>query len=344
MSGEPATIRHLLLQTAKRLGSASEARWVVEHALGSGANAVVLARGDEPVQGAVAAAVDSIVTRRTAGEPLQYLLGSWAFRRLELAVDRRVLIPRPETEVMVGYALEELARAVADPDGPAMWAATDGPDRRQGTDEPGQAAAGGGGRCGGGGGGVAGQVDPLVVVDLGTGSGAVALSLAVEGPERIGQRAMQVWAVDDSTDALAVAGVNLQALSMSIPATAEVHLAHGDWFDALPPALAGRVTLAVANPPYVSEAEWSTLDPEVRDFEPRRALVGGPVGREAVDRILAAACHWLAPWGVMVMELAPHQADDAALRALVDGFDGVLVRPDLAGRARVLVARRWAEP
>lgn len=334
MSGEPTTIRHLLLQTAKRLGSASEARWVVEHALGSGANAVVLARGDEPVQGAVAAAVDRIVMRRTAGEPLQYLLGSWAFRRLELAVDRRVLIPRPETEVMVGYALEELARAVAGSDGPAMWPATDGPDRRQGTDEPGQAAAGGGD----------GQVDPLVVVDLGTGSGAVALSMAVEGPERIGQRAMQVWAVDDSTDALAVAGVNLQALTTSIPATAEVHLAHGDWFDALPPVLAGRVTLAVANPPYVSEAEWSTLDPEVRDFEPRRALVGGPVGREEVDRILAVACHWLAPWGVMVMELAPHQADDAALRALVDGFDGVLVRPDLAGRARVLVARRWAEP
>lgn len=331
MSTAPTTVRGLLLETARLLGSASEARWVVEHAVGPGANAVVLARGDDPVEASVAGAVERIVGRRLAGEPLQYLLGSWAFRRLELAVDPRVLIPRPETEVLVGYALDELARAVADDLAPGAGPGAAGPGRGQHADEPGSAVDHGNG----------GEVPPLVVVDLGTGSGAIALSMAVEGPERIGGRTLEVWAVDDSSEALTVAAANLQVTRRAYPGAAHVHLVTGDWFDALPPTLAGSVGLIVTNPPYVSESEWSTLDPEVRDFEPRRALVGGPTGHEAVDRILASACHWLAPWGVLVMELAPHQADDAALRALVDGFDGVLVRPDLAGRARALVARRW---
>lgn len=294
------TVRQILLDTARALGSATEARWVVEHALGPGTNAVVAARGAEPVDAAAAAVVDDIVRRRQAGEPLQYLLGSWAFRRLELAVDPRVLIPRPETEVVTGHALDELARAASDV--PA--------DR------------------------------PVVAVDLGTGSGAIALSLAVEGVERVTDRGLQVWAVERSPDALAVATANVDSVRRRHPAAAEVTLAAGDWFDALPADLAGTITLVVANPPYVAEAEWPELDVEVR-HEPRQALVSGPTGTEDLDRIVEAAPRWLAPWGVLVVELAPHQAQDVALRALVSGFDGVLIRHDLAGRPRAVVARRW---
>ncbi len=301
--GEVVALRDLLLATARELGSASEARWMVEHAVGAGANALVLARRGTAVDAGIAGKVAGLVERRRRGEPLQYVLGTWAFRRLELAVDPRVLIPRPETEVVVGHALAELGRAAGDGPGPGTA--------------------------------------PVVAVDLGTGSGAIALSLAVEGPACTSGRELQVWAVDASPDALAVASANRRSVFRAHPGAAAVHLTQGDWFEALPEELAGHVTLAVANPPYVSEAEWARLDPEVRDHEPRRALVGGPVGTEEIDRILHAACRWLAPWGVLVMELAPHQAEDAALRALVDGFDGVLVRPDLAGRSRALIARRW---
>lgn len=295
-----ATVRQVLLQAARHLGSAAEARWVLEHALGPGANAVVAARSDTTMDPASVAVVDDIVARRRAGEPLQYLLGTWAFRRLELAVDPRVLIPRPETEVVTGHALDELARAAGDVPG---------------------------GR-------------PVVAVDLGTGSGAIALSVAVEGPERLAGRPLEVWAVDRSADALVVASANADTVSRDHPGAAPVRLAEGDWFDALPAELQGAVTLVVSNPPYVTEGEWPGLALEVH-HEPRRALVSGPTGTEDLDRIVEEAPRWLAPWGVLVVELAPHQAQDVALRALVSGFDGVLIRNDLAGRARALVARRW---
>lgn|GEM_PF-60733 len=321
-----ATVRDVLLRARDQLGSATEARWVVEAALERDAAATALPPGPPSCQGgggrprssrpraAVALArtgaamspravqeVDDMVARRLSGEPLQYVVGEWSFRTLELAVDPRVLIPRPETEVVCGRALDELARAAADAPG-----------------------------------GV-----PVVVVDLGTGSGALALSLAVEGPARLGGRPLEVWATDDSPGALEVAAANLSAVRAGHPEAAPVRLAAGSWFEALPGELAGRVTLVVSNPPYVSEAEWERLDPVVRDHEPRTALVAGPVGTEAIDRILEEAPRWLGPWGVAVLELAPAQAEDAALRALVSGFDGVLMRPDLAERARVLVARRW---
>ncbi|MCK4176321.1 peptide chain release factor N(5)-glutamine methyltransferase [Aciditerrimonas ferrireducens] len=299
-------VRDVLLRTARQLGSAMEARWVLEHVLGQGTSAILLAQRAARLDPGALARLDRLVDRRLSGEPLQYVLGSWSFRGIELRVDPRVLIPRPETEVVVGHALDEL--------GPALDLA---------------AALGQSPHA------------EVLAVDLGTGSGAIAAALAVEGPARVGDRPLRVLAVDDAPDALEVAAANLQALGKRHPGAAPVELRQGDWFDALPGDLAGQVTLAVANPPYVAEAEWRALDPTVRDHEPRRALVGGPTGREAVDRILAQACRWLAPWGVLVVELAPSQAEDAALRALVDGFDAVVVRHDLAGRPRALIARRW---
>jgi release factor glutamine methyltransferase len=116
-----------------------------------------------------------------------------------------------------------------------------------------------------------------------------------------------------------------------------VRLAAGDWFAALPQELRGAVDLVVANPPYVGEAE--TLPAEVADWEPAAALVAGPTGLEAVAAVVAGAPAWLRRPGVLVVEIAPHQATDAAVLARAAGFASVEVRPDLTGRPRALVGR-----
>jgi release factor glutamine methyltransferase len=275
----------LMADLAEQLGSPIEARWIVEHA------------GPERAR--------SLAARRSSGEPLQYVLGRWPFRSVELSVDPRVLIPRPETEQVVEVALAELERS--------------------------STAAG-----------VTGRVPRSV--DLGTGSGAIALSLAVEGGAVLA--GLEVWATDASADALAVARHNLDALADCDPvAAARVRLVGGSWFDALPVGLAGRLDLVVSNPPYVAESEYPGLDPVVRDFEPRSALVAeagedGTGGMAAIEAIVARAPGWLRPTGVLVVEISPSQADasvDAAHRA---GFGRVTTARDRAGRLRVLVAGR----
>ena len=225
-----------------------------------------------------------MVERRGTGEPLQYVLGLWSFRRLELVVDRRVLIPRPETETVVEVALAEL--------------------RRLGVERP-------------------------LAVDLGTGSGAIALSIALEVP------AARVWGTDRSEDALAVARANLAGMGSRV--ATRVRLAAGDWFDALPDELRHQVDLVVANPPYVGDDE--ALPPEVADWEPPGALLAGPTGLAAVAEILAGAPAWLRRPGVVVVEIAPHQADRAVALAWAAGFTTVEVRPDLSGRLSALVGR-----
>ncbi len=228
--------------------------------------------------------VEGMVERRRRGEPLQYVLGLWSFRRLELVVDRRVLIPRPETEMVVEVALAELGRL--------------------------------------------GASRPLVV-DLGTGSGAIAISMALEVP------AARVWGTDRSEEALAVARANLAGMGGGV--APRVRLAAGDWFAALPAELGGGVDLIVANPPYVGDDE--ILPPEVFEWEPPGALFAGPTGLEAVSEILDGAPGWLRRPGAIVVEIAPHQADRALELAREAGFSEVDVQPDLAGRPRVLVGR-----
>jgi len=223
-----------------------------------------------------------MVERRGKGEPLQYVAGSWGFRRLDLMVDRRVLIPRPETEVVVEVALRELA-------------ALDAP------------------RC---------------VVDLGTGSGAIALSLAAEGPPA------SVWATDVSADALAVASANLAGLGGS--AAARVRIVEGSWYDALPAELTGQVGLIVSNPPYVADGDEIEVD--VERWEPGIALWAGPSGLEPTETILAGAGAWLRRPGAVVIEVAHERARQSAALAERHGF-AAEVLPDLAGRSRVLVAR-----
>ncbi len=169
------------------------------------------------------------------------------------------------------------------------------------------------------------------VADLGTGSGAVAIALAAELP------GAAVWATDVDGEALAVARANVAGAGS---VATRIRLLFGSWFDALPAELRGRVRLIVTNPPYVAEAEWPHLPAEVRDHEPRSALVAGPSGLEAIAAIVADAPVWLGPDGLLVVEIGETQAGAARALAIDAGFVDVVVHLDLAGRDRVLVARR----
>ena len=181
----------------------------------------------------------------------------------------------------------------------------------------------------------------LIVVDAGTGSGAIALSLATE----LGPGGAEVWATDSSAAALRVAQDNLVALQRGRAGhVTPVRLLEGSWLEPLPERLRGAVDLVVSNPPYVSAEEWEQLDAEVR-AEPRGALVAGPgsegtPGLADVEAVLAQSLAWLASPGVVVVELAPHQAAAAARLAEMLGYDQVAVVPDLSGRSRAVLARR----
>lgn len=228
--------------------------------------------------------LDAMVRRRSRGEPLQHVLGHWPFRHLDLMVDRRVLIPRPETEQVVEVALRELD------------------------------AMGGGDR-------------PTTVVDLGTGSGAIALAIATERVRT------SVWATDVSPDALDVARANLAGIGR---AGARVRIEQGEWFSALADELVGAVDLIVSNPPYV--ATIAELPASVADWEPPAALFAGADGLDDIRTIVADAHRWLTDSGVLVCELSPEQGPTAVALALAH-FGQADLAPDLSGRDRALVAR-----
>jgi release factor glutamine methyltransferase len=278
----PMLWRAVYAELCERLGSTIDARRIVERASGRDGGEFVAVL-DEPVPARAVPFVEDMASRRLTGEPLQYVVGRWGFRGLDLLVDRRVLIPRPETEQVVEVALDEARRLGA---------------------------------------------GPLVAADLGTGSGAIALSLATE------LTGTEVWGVDVSADALAVARANLTGIGMF--AATRVRLVEGSWFAGLPAELRGRLGLIVSNPPYLAADE--DLPPEV-SWEPPGALIAGPTGLEAVAEIVSDAPGWLARPGVLVMEIAPHQAERAERLALDAGFEEADVRPDLQGRLRSLVAR-----
>ena len=284
--------RTLLAEAVDRLRAAGmaspevDARRIVERASGNEGAAFALGLG-EPATGRGVARFDAMLARRVAGEPLQYVLGGWGFRSLDLFVDRRVLIPRPETEQVVEAALAQLRRA----------------------------------------GGVGAAARPVTAVDLGTGSGAIALSLAVEHVHAT------VWATDASADALAVTRANIAGCGRP---GGRVGIAEGDWFAALPDDLRGEVDVVVSNPPYVAEGDH--LPAEVAGWEPREALVAGPSGLEHLERIVSGSPAWLRPGGALVVELAPWQAAPVAELAQRAGFASAEVGVDLAGRERMVVA------
>ena len=279
--------REVLAETQHALGDEREARLLCEHAAGLDAAEFSASLG-ESVTHRMAVHLQEMVRRRLSGEPLQYVMGRWAFRHIDLLVDSRVLIPRPETELVAEAALQS-ARVAS----------------------------------------------PRVVVDLGTGSGAIGLSLAHELPIE----GTTVWLTDNSLDALNVARANAAGIGR---AGANVRIAHGDWYDALPDELRGAIDVLVSNPPYIAEGD-PDVEANVAAHEPHLALYSGPDGLDALRAVISGAAQWLRPGGVLVAEIGHRQGD--AVRALCDAADlrDVEIRRDFAGRDRIVVARRYAD-
>lgn len=234
-----------------------------------------------------------LLARRVAQEPVAYLVGRREFYRLDFAVDRRVLVPRPETELLVELALGEAQRIIA--------------KRSLSL----QAS------------GIRHQASALTIADIGTGSGAIAVALAVHLPNA------RLYAVDLSADALAVAEQNVARHGVA----ERVTLLHGDLLASLP----APVDLLVSNPPYTVLAE---VEPQVRAHEPWLALAGGPDGAAVYRRLVAAAPAYLRPAGALLLEIGAWQAE-LVLELLREALPraSTSVHQDLAGRDRVVRAR-----
>jgi release factor glutamine methyltransferase len=273
------TVGQAVEEAERRLAAAGvasprvDAEWLVGKALAVTRTALY-ADPERELSADQGAELERLVARREAREPLAYVLGDWGFRRLTLKVDDRVLVPRPETEVVVDRCLE-LLQGVARP----------------------------------------------AVLDVGTGSGAIALAIADEHP------GARVRAIDVSPGALEVARANARSAGI------EVDFAERDVRD----GLEGAYDLVVSNPPYVAADEIETLEPEVRDWEPRLATVG----EEHTEAIAAAAARVLVPGGHVVLEVADGRAAEVSeiLRRL--GYEDVRSGRDLTGRDRV-VEGRWS--
>jgi release factor glutamine methyltransferase len=233
---------------------------------------------ERPLSEAELAACRELIARRARREPVAYILGRWGFRGLDLDVDPRVLVPRPETELVVGRCLALVA-----------------------------------------------GVSAPAVLDVGTGSGAIALAVASELPDA------RVTGCDVSEDALAVARGNGERLGI------EVEWVASDLFAGVDER---RFDLVVSNPPYVAEDELAGLEPEVRDWEPRGATVAGRTGLEVIERLAAEARFALEPGGAVVLEVGAGQAGAAARLLELAGLTDIGCERDHAGIERIVWGRR----
>jgi release factor glutamine methyltransferase len=231
---------------------------------------------ERPLDDAELAACRELVRRRGLREPVAYVIGHWGFRRLDLTVDARVLVPRPETELVVDRCLTLL----------------------EGCEQP-------------------------RVLDVGTGSGAIALALKDERADAI------VVGCDVSEEALQGARANAESLELA------VELVRSDLLERVP---AGQFRLIVSNPPYVAESEMETLEPEVVGHEPRLATVAGPDGLEVYRRLLPQAAARLDSGGWLVLECGAGQAQPLLAELGGLGYVDAGVDADLAGIDRVV----WA--
>jgi len=219
-----------------------------------------------------------MVARRARREPLAYLVGRREFFGLEFAVSPAVLIPRPETELLVEHALR-LARRLA---------------------------------------------EPLQIADVGAGSGALAVALAVHLPQA------RVYALDNSPQALALVAENARRHGVGD----RVHCLQGDLLAPLP----GPVEMIVANLPYVATEEWEELAPEIRLYEPRAALDGGPDGLALIRRLLATAAPYVRPGGWLLLEIGARQGEAATALARHHFPQGqVRLYQDYAGLDRLIL-------
>ena len=257
-----------------------DAQLLLLHALGKSAaeRAWLVAHDQDALPFDVAGRFAALCARRSEGEPLAYLVGRQEFFGLTLAVDARVLIPRPDTETLVNWAMEPLQPPLP-------------PAAR--------------------------------VLDLGTGSGAIALALQQARP------AWQVSAIDASPDAVAVARSNAQALGLQVPVTLS------RWLD----SVSGEFELIVSNPPYVREG-----DPHLAALghEPAQALTAGADGLDDLRQIIAAAHGHLAGGGWLLLEHGWDQAAPVSGLLRARGFEAVESRPDLAGILRC-TGGRWPD-
>jgi len=274
----PLTSGQVLRRAAEHLAKTSEtsrldAELLLAHALGR-SRIELYTDFDRPLDKAELGMYRDLVARRARHEPVAYLLGEWGFRRLTLTVDRRALIPRPETEVLVGRCLELLS----------------------GTERP-------------------------RVLDVGTGTGAIALAIVDEHP------GARVTAIDASADALCLAQENAARTGL------EIELLQHDFHAALP---GGAYDLVVSNPPYIHPADLDDLMPDVRDYEPHIALVG----ERALDTIAAAARAALRPGGWLVLEVGAGQSARIATVLTDLGYEEVRVTNDLVGRDRIVEGTR----
>jgi release factor glutamine methyltransferase len=282
---EALTVGQLWAQTTEVLQDRVQARWLCEVACALDGEEFVQAR-TEPVTERMVAHLDAMVARVRAGEPIQYVCGQWSFRHLDLAVDPRVLIPRPETELVAELAI--------------AWAAQRHRERGQ-----------------------------VTAVDLGTGSGAIGLSLARELP----LEAVAVWCSDADPDALDVARSNLAGLGRY---GRNVAIVEGSWWEALPQGLI--VDLVVSNPPYIADG-----DPEVASsvtaWEPAHALYAGSDGLDAIRLIADGARGRVHPDGAIMLEIGHTQGAAVAEILQQTGWNVVEIHPDFAGRDRIAVGR-----
>jgi len=272
-----SSVRHALEAATDALRAAGadtprlDAEVLLAHATGA-SRAAIAASPESPIDPVATRAYAEFVRRRLRREPVAYITGRKGFRRIELEVDRRVLIPRPETELLVELALE---------------------------------------------------VQPLRVLDVGTGSGAIALAVADEVPEAT------VVATDVYPGPLEVARQNAERLGLD----GRVGFVQGS-------IAAGSFDLLLANLPYVTDREWRELQPELRDWEPRGALTPGPTGLEAIDALLGELS--ISPGtsaGTIGLEVGEGQAPLVADLVRRAGFGRIEMRSDLAGIERVVVGR-----
>ena len=278
--------REMLATTVQQLGNAQEARWLCEHASGMD-SAEFSAEQDQLVTVACAKSLHLMVRDRLSGVPLQYVMKRWAFRHLDVMVDERVLIPRPETEQVVQIALD-LARKIE-------------------------------------------SNGALRVVDLGTGSGVIGLSMAFE----LGADAAHVWLTDASVDALDVARANMVGIGR---AAANVRVTHGSWWNALPQDLAGRIDIAICNPPYIAQ-DSSEVAPDVHMYEPHSALYAHDNGLADLRTVIEGAATWLKNSGWLVLEIGYQQGADVLAMMTASGLVGAEIKQDLSGRDRIAVGQ-----